>query len=181
MIEGAGSILGEIASCRNETLHFWGEDQSASFRLESVRGASGGTFVIGGLGLLTAALAWFIFESVAGLTVGFGVIAWALIREWIYPFRILVDANPIANQLELTVQRLFGQQRRVLRLDTFTALELRVNYDTGNTATGLYGLFLRSRYETLPISLYVIVEQKAMHNLEHELRKRLGFETNNDA
>ncbi len=176
MIGELAHVLGDLASRRDESLHYQGDAGNPRFRLESMRGPAGRVFVFGGVGLLVAGLSWFIFESVVGAAVGLGWLVWELIREWHYPFGIFVKADPTNNQLEIIVKRMFGQQILQFRLDSFDQLELYADYSQGQNDTSLFRLFLRSKYERLPISLYLFVNEPEMHNLEADLRKRLRLE-----
>ncbi len=178
MIERFGHILGGIASGRDETFNYHGENTSTRFTLESRRGISGRLLVFGSLTLLPAGISWFGFESFLGIALGGLWLFWLLLQEWLYPLSIFVIAEPEKNLIEITTYRIIAKQIRRLRLDTFNFLEVSADFTQAPTASGLFQFILYSRYERLPISLFITVTEKDLYYLEQDIRNRLGLKKN---
>ncbi len=180
MIERFANTLGNIASGRDETLNYHGEKNSNRFKLESKRGLSARLLVFGSLTLLPAAIGWFGFESYVGIGLGCVWLCWLLLQEWLYPISIFVNAEPENNVIEITTQRVFIQQVRRLRLDSFNQLEVYADYTQAPDASGLFQFVLCSSYERLPISLFVVITEKNLYYLEQDIRNRLTLKKSHE-
>ncbi len=175
MMERFGQSLADIVIRRDEVLNYRAEAGSPRFEIESIRGLSGKLLVFGSLSIFVAVVLWLSFDSWVGVALCAAWLLWELIQEWMYPLSIYVNAEPDQNQIEITVQRLFGQQVRRIRLDTFHHLEVFADYSQPPESAGLFRFVLRSKYEQVPISLFIVLDQKEQIDLEQDLRKRLSL------